>query len=187
MRTSALWLSALLVACGGKTNDGNGTADATSDVALDTHLDEPPPDTDVGPSVDTPGSISYAIEATVTEDCMPIVADDPIAIVGTITIDNEEPMAIGPIMIRSGSVVDTTGKVLTTFVVEPVVSLPSIPYRSTATGKFSKKAGSASPANKCSTLPCGGKVHVVLVVEGPGIAPYRSSAASPLLGLTCGA
>lgn len=162
---------------------GCGTATpSTPDAAIaDAGTDAPlPPDAGVS-------FLSMTMVTTLSQDCMPIVADDPLAIAGSLVVTNTGAVPIGPIHVTDGLVLRLLGgDTIATFAVAPF-DLPAIAPGATVMAPFTKTAGSLSGGaglTGCDVVACGTPVRIALALSGADL-PVGARAASEPLTVPC--
>jgi hypothetical protein len=201
-RSSVLALL-LFAGCGHGTSGGDGghPADlsAARDFSAQTEADlaVAPADLAVAADLATPADLAAPEDLTappngmvtaslsdvmIFENCMPIVAPDPVSISATITITNTGNVPIGPVTVGSGEVVQNMN-VLISWKAQPVQTGVIQPGQS-AMLQIAKTANSAMPAKACATLPCNGGVNLSVPYTGPGV-PNGNRAVSGLNFVTC--
>jgi hypothetical protein len=158
------------------SGDTGGVVDAKSDGAGSSSG---------GDKFDASGIITRQITITdFFQNCMPVVAADPIILKGTISIANGTSADIGPISFTSGSFLHpATLAVIASFKLKPVTMNVVQPGGNDTVG-IEKQQNSASPANFCQTLTCGSEVVVEVIASGPGIPANDAIRTNPLK-LTC--
>ena len=135
-----------------------GPVDATVDATVD-----------AGP-VDA-GSVTTSLKiTTLAENCMPIVAKDPIRLVGSIDVVNTTPASVGPITATGGEIRDMAGNLRTRFDLLVPISVGPVPSGQTRSATYEKRPGTAVPALQCATLACNTDVVVSLTLSGAGTA-----------------
>jgi len=147
--------------------DASDSADGTSD-------------TTDGATSATEGSLAIK---TLFQDCMPIVAKDPLHMQATATIKNVGTGKVGPITITDGAILDSSGKSIATFKVTSS-TIAEIAGGASGSGAVEKNPDTLDPATGCSSVPCGSDVFVEVTYVGVGIVP-GSKARSPLTKITC--
>jgi hypothetical protein len=129
------------------------------------------------------GTVTASLSTVmIFENCMPIVAQDPVSITATLTITNTGNVPVGPVAVDSGEVTQNQN-VLISFKVQPMQTGVIAPGQN-AMLQVSKIANSAMPAKACATVPCNGGVNLVVPYSGPGV-PNGNRAVSGLSFVTC--
>ncbi len=108
--------------------------------------------------------------STLSENCMPIVAKDPIRLVGTVDVANNTPATVGPITATTGEIRDLAGNLRTSFDLLAPLSTGTILSGQSVSRAIEKRPASAVPALQCATLACNTEVVVSLRLSGPGVA-----------------
>jgi hypothetical protein len=157
----------------GAASDGGGRSDGGA--ALDGTL--PPVDANNG-RVD-----AKIVITQLSENCQPPVANDPVLVIGTLTLANGTTATIGPGAIDLGAFLEPAGKVVATFNLDKN-GLPAIPSGGTATVPLTKTAGSLSKPDGCNTLVCGKPYIVQLAISGKGI-PAGTRLGTDPINVTC--
>jgi hypothetical protein len=200
-RSMSAALLVVLAGCGGSSVDTGETGDAGDasldvredtrvDATIDGALDSPPSDTFIPadtsdtPPADAPAGVTLGLTASLFEDCMPIVADDPVSINGELVVTNGGSTAIGPLTATLGSVKTPAGATLATFRITSL-SIPAIDPGKSGNAAFSKEKGSMFPATGCDTVKCGADVQIELTLNGPGLPPAGVRALSPTIKASC--
>ncbi len=116
------------------------------------------------------GAITAAVKVTLLyQNCMPVVSPDPILLQGSLEIVNAGGGSVGPVTATQGEIRDTANNLLTTFQLASPLSVGPVLSGQTGSGSFTKRAGSASPANRCQTLMCSSDVVILLPISGAGL------------------
>ena len=164
------------------------STDAATDVTTDAATDVAPTD---APAADVPVAAFSAMTTltTINQNCMPVVAADPLTVAGTIALNNTGSLPIGPITLTAGLVVRLLGgDTMATFGVTSV-TLPVVAPHTTGTVAFTKAAGTLAGAGDagvtgCQIVPCGSPIRIVLPLAGPNV-PDGARAASEPMTLPC--
>jgi hypothetical protein len=169
---------------GGSSSSGSssGGADGGSSGSVgDAKVDGAGKDTgpDVGPP--PPGTIATQIYISdLFENCMPVIAADPITVKGTVTIQNGTNSAIGPVSFLEGTFLDPkTNAPIATFKLKPV-TMQAVPPGGSQTVNIEKQSNSASPSNGCSTLTCSSQVIVQVDASGTGVPTNAHIQTNPI-------
>jgi hypothetical protein len=138
----------------------------------------PPADADV-----TAAFTAMTAVSTIGQNCMPVVAADPLSLSGSITLTNTGTVPIGPITLSTGFVTRLLGgDTLATFAVTPV-TLAAVPPGQSATVAFTKTAGSLTGdagVSGCEIVPCDSPVRIVLRLTGPHLPDGARSSSEPM-------
>lgn len=157
----------LLVGCGARTGVASGR-----------------PDLDDGGTLDASElPITATVEAaTLSQDCMPAIAADPVRAELTLQIANPTAQTIGPATIAVVEVRDdATDALVATFAIDETLG-PIAPGKA-VNEKVVKTPKSLSPQKGCAAVPCAGLYHFVVVITGPGMPEIR--APSEPLAMSC--
>ena len=157
----------LLTACGARTATAIGT-----DVETDASTK---PDVSAKPDASTLATTITGLR--LYEDCMPLVAPDPVNIQGDLHIENATGATMGPITITSGEILDGS-TVIATFAVEKANLGTLAPGSASSTG-FVKSANSLSSKKGCQTVACSKMFRVALVLSGQGIPAGTRAVSAP--------
>jgi hypothetical protein len=95
-------------------------------------------------------------------DCMPIVREDEVSIVGEIVVTNDTGQRQPAYTAASGEIIVADGDVVATFALREMVHIPPLAPAATYRASFRKLRGSLKPALHCPTRLCGGRPHVVV-------------------------
>jgi hypothetical protein len=183
---------ALVFAACGQTPPGDGGDDASvPDASAGT--DGAPTPTDAGrgdaltdAGADGPaspdgstGELEIAVDvATLFEDCMPIVAPDPVTVQGTLSIKNKGASPAGPLVFAEAAVYDATGATrVATFKVDTTTQ--PIPAGGKVDTVFEKQVDTLAPKGGCATVACNADYVVELAFSGPGAPPGARARAKP--------
>lgn len=178
---TALALASLLVV-------GCGASSAPVDAASLDAGSEDAGGADAGSDAARPGDsgisfTSMTLVTTLTEDCMPVVAPDPLPIDGMLRVTNTGSAPIGPLHVEAGLVVQLLGgETLATFAIAPI-DLPAIAPGATGSAAFTKTAGSLAGGaglSGCDVVACGAAVRIALLLTGPGIPDGARASSEPL-------
>lgn len=185
-------------ACGGESSTSSSSsggvgADAAADGAPgpgDGGTDAPGPDdggADAPADTGTDGAAaSLEVELTVDtlrQDCMPIVAPDPVIMQGTLKITNKSASPVGPLTFASGKFFGAPpSAALATFATDTTTSTIA-PGASTFV-LVEKTTGSMSPKGGCQTLACNGSFVVELAFTGAG-APANATVRAAAETMSC--
>lgn len=182
-----------LVACGGPTSADVVDVNDASDVAVDVPVADVVDAiavTDATDAVDiaqdVPPMVSFISMVHVTmlsQNCMPIIASDPMTLTGSVDVTNSGGVAIGPITASDGIIVHEDGTELGRFTIAPI-SISAIAPGANGTAMLTKNGMSLTPANGCSTVPCSAPVRVEIPISGPNIPP-NTRAISAITIVTC--
>lgn len=181
-----------LIACGGSSSEvpppGSGPDAGSGDAGTTT--DSGSADTgggaDGGGSADGGGGFDAAtgdlvVEvdvSTIFQNCMPIVAPDPLTVQGSLKIDNNGAAPAGPLVFKDATVYDAAGATkLATFSVDTTTQV--IAARDKTTSVFEKQSASLAPQSGCAALSCNTEVVVELSFSGPGAPPGAKARAKP--------
>lgn len=189
----------VLAACGAPVNPDvtdatDAVADAvdTVDVATVDAIDAVSDVVDSGSgdvtdaTADATPTVSFIAMVHITQlsqNCMPIIASDPMTLTGSIDLQNTGGVALGPITANSGSIVADTGTELAHFTIAPI-TIGTVAGGATGTSMFAKDASSLMPANGCNTVACSSPVRVVVPISGPNV-PAGSRAISAITIVSC--
>jgi hypothetical protein len=184
-----VWLLGALAACSGASGagDAGGVGDlasggdfagadlAAGDLAGRDAIVIVPPDG---------GTLQATLSFTLlNQDCMPVVAPDPVQVSGTITLANNGATPVGPISGSTGAFLSAGGVQLASFQITPV-NLGSIAPGGTVSSAFDKVVNSLMPAAGCNTIACSSMVRTIIFYDGPGVPP-GSFADGGLMPFTC--
>ena len=167
-------------------------ADAASDTPADNTSADVTADapTDAGADASDAAVVSFVAMTTLTtinQNCMPVVARDPLTIMGSVAVTNTGTAPIGPITINRGLIVALLGgQPLAGFNITPV-TIDAIAPRATGTTTFTKAAdslGNDAGTTGCEIVPCGSPIRVSVELSGANI-PAGSRAASEPGTLPC--
>jgi len=163
-------------AADGTVSDGGGGKDGATP-GLDGSL----------PSVDAnSGRVDAKIVITqLSENCQPPVANDPVVLLGTLTLSNGTSASIGPGAVSLGAFLEqgTVRKVVATFNLDNN-GIPAIAPGASAVVPLTKTAGSLSKPDGCNTLQCGKAYVVELAVAGTGV-PVGTRLTTDPITVTC--
>lgn len=124
---------------------------------------------------------------TLGQNCMPVVAADPLSLRGSITLTNTGTVPIGPITLTAGLVTRVLGgDTMATFAVTPVTLAVVAPGQS-GTVAFAKTAGSLTGdagVAGCEIVPCDSPVRIALRLTGPHL-PEGARAFSEPMTMPC--
>jgi hypothetical protein len=187
-------VAAGLAACG-TTGTDEGSYDAAAPTGSDaaTSFDATPANDaarDGDATVSDAGSdaVASALDVelrvdTLFQNCMPIVAKDPITFQGTLTITNKSAVPLGPLTFATGKFLGAqAGAPLATFDVDATSG--TIAPSEKRSIVVEKVAGSLSPANGCQTVACNSEVTVELAYGGAG-APAGAVVRAKAQAMSC--
>jgi hypothetical protein len=139
---------------------------------------------DSSPLVDAGGGMFMATVRLdkLFENCMPIVAPDPLQVMGTLEITNTGAVPIGPVTATQGILTTESLMELGRFGLGPT-QLASVAPGATGSVPIVKTSGTLMPANGCG-MSCGMLVRVRIPIAGPNV-PDGSVVSSPLTALQC--
>lgn len=125
------------------------------------------------------GELEVAVDvATLFEDCMPIVAPDPVTIQGTLSIKNKGASPAGPLVFAEAAVYDASGATrIATFKVDTTTQ--PIPAGAKVDTVFEKQADTLAPKGGCATVACNAEYVIELSFSGPGAPPGAAARAKP--------
>lgn len=136
------------------------------------------------------GTASFTAMTAVTtlgQNCMPVVAADPLSLRGSITLANTGAVPIGPVTLSEGLVIRVLGgETMATFAVTPVTLAAVAPGQS-GTVAFAKTPGSLTGdagVAGCEIVPCDSPVRIVLRLTGPHL-PEGARAFSEPMTMPC--
>jgi hypothetical protein len=157
---------------------GDAVADAPADAGSDAPIEVGDATSDAG------AGLVFTLTANVFEDCMPIVASDPVHITGNLTMKNDTGATVGPITATAGTVSKPGSAPFGTFGLKSF-TLPAIATGGSESGGYEKDAGTFSPASACTSIACGSSVVVELTLFGPGLPSGGVRVASPAVTNSC--
>jgi hypothetical protein len=162
---------------GGSTDSGGGSSDGSSGGGGDATVADAGTVREAGGKEGGGGGggeVLVTINVTnFSENCMPIVSDDPVTVLGSITVQNNRKVSVGPISLSGGAFLDTTGKQVATFDVKPS-TLAAVAPGATGTLSVEKVTPSMSPSEGCGTLKCDAKYMVQVTMTAPSFPSYNA-------------
>ncbi len=159
------------------------TADSTAETSADS-IAEASPDTAADAVVDAPSGLTITVTPTIFEDCMPIVASDPVSITGDVTVRNDTGASVGPITATFGTVRTPGGAAFGTYKLKSL-SIPAIAHGASSSAKFQKEPSTFSPASACASIKCGSSVEVELTFFGTGLPTAGLAVKSTAVTCSC--
>ncbi|MBK6535861.1 MAG: hypothetical protein IPF99_41920 [Deltaproteobacteria bacterium] len=121
--------------------------------------------------------------STLGQNCMPVVAADPLSLRGSITLTNTGTVPIGPVTLSAGLVIRVLGgETMATFAVTPVTLAAVAPGQS-GTVAFAKTAGSLTGdagVAGCEIVPCDSPIRIALRLTGPHLPEGARSFSEPM-------
>jgi hypothetical protein len=166
--------------------DALDATDASTDAGVDVGDDAIDATPDSADANDGGGTVSLTAMVTVGsigQNCMPIVAPDPLSVSGSVDVSNTGTATIGPITSTSGAILSESGMEIATFAIDPI-SIAAIGPGATGSATFTKTSGTLMPANGCETVPCNATVRVAIDLSGPNI-PSGARAISAISRVEC--
>ena len=160
----------------GKDASVDVAADAANDGPIDeAATDAPVEDAPIDAPIDAPlGSLTGSISMTglsVYQDCMPMVAQDPVHVALTYSVTNNGNVPVGPITPTNGRLLDTNNAPIITFTFNSS-SLGPIAVSGSGSDSVTKQSGTANPASYCQTLSCNSQqVKVEMELSGTSVPP----------------
>jgi hypothetical protein len=176
----------VIAACGGRVVVAE-SSDAASGPRADTASpasDSSAPADSRDPPGDAPTGITVTLRGKIFEDCMPIVADDPVSIDGEVVVANGGSTPIGPLTATLGSVKTPLGSTLATYRIKGL-SIGALAAGESGGTTFHKEKGSMFPAAGCDAVKCGAGVQLELTLYGAGLPPAGIRALSPVIEASC--
>jgi hypothetical protein len=142
---------------------------------------------DSGSAADTANGATGMFVATVKldklfENCMPIVAADPLQVSGTLEVMNTGAVAIGPLTAMEG-ILTTDGLVELGHFALGAVTIPAVPPGQSQGVTINKVSGSLMGGQVCGP-GCGMLVRIRVPISGDNV-PAGAIASSPLQPLSC--
>jgi hypothetical protein len=131
-------------------------------------------DATLGDDAGTADQVIVTINVTdLFQDCQPIVREDPVQMKGSITVQNNTRMDVGPITMTDGAFYDANKARLATFKVTPA-SIPLVAPGAGGSADIVKAQPSMVPADGCNTLPCQGQYIVEVTLNAPQLGTYQA-------------
>jgi len=141
------------------------------------------PDDASAPADVTASFSAMTAVTTLGQNCMPVVASDPLSLRGSITLTNTGTVPIGPITLSAGLVIRVLGgETMATFAVTPVTLAAVAPGQS-GTVDFTKTAGSLAGdagVSGCEIVPCDSPVRIALRLTGPHLPDGARAFSEPM-------
>jgi len=177
-------LGSALVLCTGIGGCSSTTATDAGDAGAIDGSDAAPADASDQAQPDASVSFTAMVAFTqLSQNCMPIVAPDPLTFTADILVTNTGGVPLGPIDASAGRIIHENGAALATFTFA-AVQIPVIQPGATGRISFTKAAGSLLPANGCNTVACSTPLRAMIPITGPNV-PAGSEARSAIAVLPC--